>query len=148
MVDGDIDSITLRSILPHRYEMMMIDGVTNIVGDSDGVGHYISHKKSFWVKGHFPNNPVVPAYVIIECMAQTSGAVYLNYHTKLIGKSVYLVGINGALFKKEVHVGDEIEFKVHKKKRIKNIVVYECFAFVCNEIIAKATLLLGVKDEL
>ena len=35
----------------------------------------IFKKESYFFKGHFPNNPIVPGVIIVEALAQTAGVV-------------------------------------------------------------------------
>ena len=69
-------------------------------------------------QGHFPSQPVMPAVLILEAMAQAGGFLVLNSIEKPEKKLMYFTGINKSRFKKAVTPGDQvlIEVKLDKFK--------------------------------
>ena len=66
----DIKSILER--LPHRYPMLLIDRVLEMVpGKSIKALKNVSINEPFFV-GHFPHHPVMPGVLILEAMAQAA----------------------------------------------------------------------------
>lgn len=45
-------------ILPHRDDMLLLDDAEYVNGEA--VGHYIVRGDEFFLRGHFPDNPIVP----------------------------------------------------------------------------------------
>ena len=61
-------------------------------------------------QGHFPNEPVMPAVLQIEAMAQTGGLLVLSQKK---GKfSTYFIRIDNVKFRKKVVPGDTLIFKL------------------------------------
>lgn len=95
----------LKNILPHRDNMLLIDEAECI----DGVAH---GKKTitgdeWFLKGHFPDNPVVPGVILCEILGQSvcvclNGAVADN-------KLPLFTGLNNVKFKRPVKPGDTFE---------------------------------------
>ena len=95
----------LKNILPHRDNMLLIDEAECI----DGVAH---GKKTitgdeWFLKGHFPDNPVVPGVILCEILGQSvcvclNGAVAGN-------KLPLFTGLNNVKFKRPVKPGDTFE---------------------------------------
>ena len=60
----------IMKILPHRYPMILIDRITEI---TEGVGLTAIKNVTInepYFAGHFPAQPVMPAVLILESMAQ------------------------------------------------------------------------------
>ena len=53
-----MDRDEIRTILPHREPMLLLDDVTR-EGDAS-VGHYTVRGDEFFLQGHFPGQPIVP----------------------------------------------------------------------------------------
>ncbi|MDD4571862.1 MAG: 3-hydroxyacyl-ACP dehydratase FabZ [Clostridia bacterium] len=111
----------IRTIIPHREPMLLVDAV-ELVEENKALGKYTIKKDEWFLKGHFPNNPVVPGVILCEIMAQSCSLLLVD---KIKGKTPYFTGLNNVKFRKKVLPGDvlEIECKLIKEK--------EPFYFAC-----------------
>jgi 3-hydroxyacyl-[acyl-carrier-protein] dehydratase len=125
--------------LPHRYPFLMVDRIINIRGDERGIGikNVTFNEPQF--QGHFPGNPVFPGVLIIEGMAQTAGAMcVLSGATGEGDKSVFLLTIDKAKFRKPVGPGDTLEYHMTKKARKRNMWWFCGEAKVAGQLVAEA----------
>ena len=59
--------------LPHAPPMRLLEEVLEVVPGSSCRARRVAHPDDFYFQGHFPGNPVVPACIYIELMAQAGG---------------------------------------------------------------------------
>ena len=52
----------IRNLLPHREPMLLIDELINIKKLHSATAIMHVKKDAFFVKGHFPGNPVMPCF--------------------------------------------------------------------------------------
>ena len=104
MTEKEIDRKKIESLLPHREPMLLIDKLTNIVHLKSATAIMYVKKESFYVQGHFPNQPVMPGVLIVEAFGQAAAALTAHgidpkeYKNKL----VFLMGIDKARFRNPV----------------------------------------------
>lgn len=97
----------IKEILPHRDNMLLIDEVKLIDGAAHGKKKITGDE--WFLKGHFPNNPVVPGVIVCEILAQS---VCVCLSGELSGSfTPYFTGLNNVKFKNPVKPGDVFETK-------------------------------------
>lgn len=60
----------LKRLLPHRDNMLLLDDAVR-EGD-EAAAHYHVRGDEFFLKGHFPDHPIVPGIILCEIMAQSA----------------------------------------------------------------------------
>jgi 3-hydroxyacyl-[acyl-carrier-protein] dehydratase len=104
----------LKSILPHRDNMLLIDEAFK---DGDTArGRYHVRGDEWFLKGHFPGMPVVPGVILCEMLAQA--ACVLLGDKMQEGSIPMFTGMNNVRFKNPVRPGDtyETECRIVKAK--------------------------------
>lgn len=60
-------------LLPHQPPMRLVEEVVHIVPGVSASARRVTRPEDWYFQGHFPEDPVVPAIVLIELLAQTGG---------------------------------------------------------------------------
>ena len=102
----------IMNILPHRDNMLLLDDVENKNGTA--VGHYTVRGDEFFLKGHFPDNPIVPGVILCEILAQS--ACVLMQDAMSEGKLPVYTGLNNVKFRSPVKPGDTVETQCRIKR--------------------------------
>ena len=102
----------IMKILPHRDHMLLLDKVEN--KDETAIGHYTVRGDEFFLKGHFPNNPIVPGVILCEILAQSACVLMKDAMSE--GKLPVYTGLNNVKFRSPVKPGDTIETQCHIKR--------------------------------
>ena len=65
-----LDKLEIKKLLPHREPMLLIDELYDIKKLSSGTALVNVRKDSFFVNGHFPENPVMPGVLIVDLLVK------------------------------------------------------------------------------
>jgi len=105
----DINDI--KKMLPHRYPFLLIDKIIELKEKSIVGVKNVTMNEPFFV-GHFPEEPVMPAVLQIEAMAQAGGIFILSQLDDPGAYSTYFLKIDNVKLRKKVIPGDTIIFKL------------------------------------
>ena len=114
-----LDVEAIQRLLPHRPPFLLVDRVVALVpGERLVAWKSVTMNEPFF-QGHFPGAPVMPGVLILEALAQAAGLLALKSMTEEERgeKLTYLMGIDGARFRRRVVPGDRLELVVSLEKR-------------------------------
>ena len=95
----------IMEILPHRENMLLLDRAEREGDEAHGFYHVTGEE--FFLKGHFPGNPIVPGVILCEILAQS--ACVLLADQMMEGATPLYTGLDKVRFRHPVRPGDTIE---------------------------------------
>ena len=127
-------------LLPHREPMLLIDELHDIIKLSSATAIVKVRTDSFFVQGHFPDNPVMPGVLIVESFGQAAAALTASGLDKSTydNKLVFLMGVEKARFRNPVIPDCELILKIEAIRSHGRVWKYKGEAFVDNIKMADA----------
>jgi UDP-3-O-[3-hydroxymyristoyl] N-acetylglucosamine deacetylase/3-hydroxyacyl-[acyl-carrier-protein] dehydratase len=135
--DAEMDIRRIQRILPHRYPMLLVDRVIEIVGDQKAVGIKNVTFNDIFFQGHYPGTPIMPGVLIVEAMAQLGGLL-LSQKLEHTGKLAVLLSMDKVKMRQPVVPGDQLILEavtVRVKSRTGHV---RCKAFVEEKLACEA----------
>ena len=130
----------IRELLPHREPMLLIDELINIKKLFSATALMHVKKDSFFVQGHFPDQPVMPGVLIVEAFGQAAAALTAagidksEYDNKL----VFLMSVEKARFRNPVIPDCTLELNIEAVRSHGRVWKYKGEAFVEGKKMADA----------
>ena len=118
MKSKTINRKEIERLLPHREPMLLIDRLINIVPLKSATAIMNVKKKSFFLQGHFPGQPVMPGVFVVEAFGQAAAALTAHgvdvkeYENKL----VYLRSVNKVKFRNPIIPDCELHLEIEAIK--------------------------------
>ena len=122
----------IKELLPHREPMLLLDQLIDIKKLHSGTAIINVTKDSFFVKGHFPGQPVMPGVLIVEAFGQAAAALTAHGLDKSTyeNKLVFLMNIEKARFRNPVIPNCKLELKIEAIRSHGRVWKYKGDAFV------------------
>ena len=149
MKSNSINKIEIERLLPHREPMLLIDKLINIVPLKSATAIVKVKKDSFFVQGHFPNQPVMPGVFIVEAFGQAAAALTAlginpkEYENKL----VYLMSVDKARFRNPVIPDCELNLDIEAIRSHGRVWKYKGVASVKEKKMAEAEWAATIVDK-
>ena len=135
-----LDKNQIKNLLPHREPMLLIDELYDIKKLTSATGVVKVKKDSFFVQGHFPDQPVMPGVLIIEAFGQSAAALTADGLDKSTyeNKLVFLMGVEKARFRNPVIPDCKLELNIEAIRSHGRVWKYKGEAFVEGKKMADA----------
>ena len=142
------DIHALQKILPHRYPFLMVDKIVEFKLDEMIIGVKNVTADEWFFQGHFPGQPVMPAVLILEAIAQTGGILLLHGLDNPSQKLAFFTTINNAKFRKPVYPGDQLVMEVKLQSRRSRLAQLSAKVFVDGVLVAETDLGAAIVDRM
>jgi UDP-N-acetylglucosamine acyltransferase len=133
--------------LCYRYPSLMVDEIA----EHDSGRRLVAYKNvtiaEEFFQGHFPGAPLMPGVLMLESLSQVAAMLLLHREDAPPTARVYLRGVNDAKFRRQVVPGDRLRLEISLGRRRARLVRAQATAFVGDQIVAEAELLLGLEPD-
>jgi len=134
-----VDLERIMELLPHRPPMLLIERIIDIVPNDSATGLKMLNDGDSVFNGHFPGHPIMPGVLIIEAMAQTSGALVMHSMGAKAGdKLVYFMSVDRARYRHPVVPGNLLRLNVKLQRARKPVWRFAAEAYVNETLCAEA----------
>jgi 3-hydroxyacyl-[acyl-carrier-protein] dehydratase len=144
---GPLDVKRVMAALPHRYPMLLVDRVEEIVPDKSIAAIKAVTINEDFFNGHFPGRPIMPGVLIVEALAQAAGVLAVeSLGLANSGKLVYFMAIEGAKFRTPVEPGCLLRLEVEFVQKRASVCKFAGKALVDGKVAAEANFTAMIAD--
>ena len=144
---GPLDIRRVMAALPHRYPMLLVDRVEQIIPDQSITAIKAVSMNEGFFQGHFPGRPIMPGVLIVEALAQAAGVLAVeSLGLANSGKLVYFMAIEGAKFRSPVEPGCLLQLDVEFVQKRTSICKFAGRASVDGKLAAEANFTAMIAD--
>ena len=144
---GPLDIQRVMAALPHRYPMLLVDRVVQILPDQSITAIKAVSMNEGFFQGHFPGRPIMPGVLIVEALAQAAGVLAVeSFGLANSGKLVYFMAIEGAKFRSPVEPGCLLQLDVEFVQKRATVSKFAGKASVDGKVVAEANFTAMIAD--
>ena len=141
------DIAEVMAALPHRFPMLLVDRVEELVIDERIVAIKAVTINEPFFAGHFPGRPIMPGVLIVEALAQAAGVLAVeSLGLAGTGKLVYFMAIESAKFRAPVEPGCLLRLEVGFVQKRSSVCKFAGRALVDGKLAAEANFTAMIAD--
>ncbi|MEM8918609.1 MAG: 3-hydroxyacyl-ACP dehydratase FabZ [Pseudomonadota bacterium] len=141
------DVTRVMGVLPHRYPMLLVDRVEELVKDESIRAIKAVTMNEGFFQGHFPGRPIMPGVMIVEALAQAAGVLAMeSFDLVGSGKLVYFMAIDGAKFRQPVEPGCLLSLNVEFVQKRPRVCKFAGKAMIGDKLAAEASFTAMIAD--
>ncbi len=144
---GPLDIKRIMAALPHRYPMLLVDRIEELVPDQRIAAIKAVTINEGFFQGHFPGRPIMPGVLIVEALAQAAGVLAVESlgHAGS-GKLVYFMAIDEAKFRQPVEPGILLRLEVEFVQKRATVCKFAGKALIEGKVVAQANFTAMIAD--
>jgi 3-hydroxyacyl-[acyl-carrier-protein] dehydratase len=144
---GPLDIARVMAALPHRYPMLLVDRVEELVPDQRIAAIKAVTINEGFFQGHFPGRPIMPGVLIVEALAQAAGVLAVeSLGLAGSGKLVYFMAIDEAKFRMPVEPGVLLRLEVEFVQKRAMVCKFAGRALIDGKVAAQANFTAMIAD--
>ena len=144
---GPLDIGRVMAALPHRYPMLLVDRVEELILDRSITAIKAVTINEGFFQGHFPGRPIMPGVLIVEALAQAAGILAVeSLGLAGTGKLVYFMAIDGAKFRKPVEPGVLLQLHAEFVQKRASVCKFAGRALIDGQLVAECSFTAMIAD--
>jgi 3-hydroxyacyl-[acyl-carrier-protein] dehydratase len=134
-----LDRAGIEALIPHRDPFLLIDRVTDLEPGVRAVAEHTFTGEEWYLKGHFPGNPIVPGVILVESCAQAATVMAMALPEYRDGLGLF-AGIDEMRFKRIVRPGDTVRYEAVIDRMRRGYARVNVRAYVGDEVAAEGVI--------
>lgn len=135
-----LDSAAIHALLGHRYPFLLVDRIVIVEPGRRVIGTKRISSGEWWCEGHDAGSIQLPFSLMVEAMAQTSGAIIRDLIDGAEGATSYFMAANRVRLRRFARAGDELTMDLTMRQWRRGVCRTHGAATVDGRLVASAEL--------
>jgi 3-hydroxyacyl-[acyl-carrier-protein] dehydratase len=143
----DLNAFDIQKYQQNRHPILFLDYVNEVVPGKYAKGHKCFSFTEWYFPAHFPDEPNVPGFILIESLTQLFLMTFLTLPGNE-GKKTGFVSIKDAKFKKKIIPGDRLDIESELNSYTRGVAKGVSTGYVSGDIACTVELVIAIPDIL